>query len=105
MEHQMAVGEYALLTAPQLGPEWTLNTELNSGVKPEADLAPREGRAVYMKGILAPTTPLFPSNPSARSLFLFVVNQLFSHPPSFFKLFPAWPQILYENEMSNRITE
>lgn len=77
----MAVGENALLTTPQLVLEWTLNAELNSEVKPEADMAPREGKAVYMKGILPPTAPLFPSNPSARSLFLFVVNQLFSRPP------------------------
>lgn len=101
----MAVGEYALLTTPQLWLEWTLNTELNSEVKPEADMAPREGDAVYMKGTLPPTTPLYPSKPSARSLFLFVVNQLFSHPPLLLQLSPAWPQILYENEMSNCITE
>lgn len=99
----MAVGEYTLLTTPQLWLEWTLNTEPNSEVKPEADMAPREGNAVYMKG--TSHHPSFPLKTSARSLFLFVVNYLFAHPPLLLQLSPAWPQILYENEMSNCITE
>lgn len=86
----MAVGEYALLTTPQLGLEWTLNTELNSEVKPEADIdmAPREGKAVYMKGTLPPTTPRSPQNPARAACFCSLSINYSLTPPPFYNSFP-----------------
>lgn len=100
----MAVGEYATPHNSTTGTGVTASSSserVNSEAKPEAGMAPRKGNAVYIKDTLPSNSPPFPSKTSARSLFLFVSNQLFSLPPSFFNSLLLPVPISITNEYSS----